>query len=125
MSSFSHQIRLFGKQTQERLDLITQRLEWQSFSEIVQMSPVRTGAFRNSWNIGISNISMSTAPGGPDSATDRGLSALLTVKAGQVIYISNSLPYAMRLEFGHSRQAPSPPGIVRYVAARMASFKFQ
>jgi len=36
---------------------------------------------------------------------------VLNLKAGQVIYLVNNLPYAIPLEYGHSSQAPG--GMVR------------
>jgi len=37
-------------------------------------------------------------------------------KVGQVFYYTNSMPYALKLEYGHSDQAPG--GIVRLTARR-------
>jgi hypothetical protein len=34
-------------------------------------------------------------------------------KLGQTIFLSNSMPYSKRLEFGWSKHAPAPNGIVR------------
>ena len=44
------------------------------------------------------------------------MAAFLAVKAGGVEYITNNLPYAERLEYGYSQQAPA--GMVRVTAAR-------
>ncbi|NTX09022.1 hypothetical protein, partial [Myxococcus sp. CA040A] len=38
-------------------------------------------------------------------------------KLGDTVYVTNNLPYARRLEFGHSAQAPR--GMVRVTVARL------
>lgn len=72
------------------------------------------GRFRANWQIGIGSMDTTTT-----EATDAGGSATIArlegeaqgVKAGQVVTVSNSLPYAQRLEVGWSKQAPA--GMVR------------
>ncbi|WP_439895304.1 hypothetical protein ACTACV_10405 [Pseudomonas syringae] len=77
------------------------------------------GRFRGNWMFGI---------GAPDGATTeevdhsgskstaRIVNGVLEFRAGDVAYITNSLPYAIPLEFGHSTQAPG--GMVRITVAR-------
>ncbi|RZA27799.1 MAG: hypothetical protein EOP02_09300 [Proteobacteria bacterium] len=77
------------------------------------------GRFRGNWMFSI---------GSPDNATTdevdpsgRNASARITngaleFKAGETAYITNSLPYAIPLEYGHSTQAPG--GMVRITVAR-------
>ena len=68
------------------------------------------GRFRANWQIGIGSMDTSTT-----EDTDAGGSATIArlsaeaqgIKAGQVVFLSNSLPYAQRLEAGWSKQAPS------------------
>lgn len=74
------------------------------------------GRFRSNWNYGL---------GGPDRTTTfstgittlNGLDALPAKPAGLIHYISNSLPYAQALEYGHSTQAPA--GIIAVIAIEM------
>ncbi|ATV18020.1 hypothetical protein CFN58_28435 [Pseudomonas avellanae] len=54
-------------------------------------------------------------PSGSKS-TARIVNGVLEFRAGDVAYITNSLPYAIPLEFGHSTQAPG--GMVRITVAR-------
>lgn len=77
------------------------------------------GRFRGNWMFSI---------GAPDGSTteevDRsGAKSMARIRngavefqAGQTAYITNSLPYAIPLEFGHSTQAPG--GMVRITVAR-------
>ena len=92
---------------------------------VVQRSPVDTGRFRGNWQIG---------DGGPDTRVDspfdkqplgsapslgsfaRWQDQLEGVLPGTIIYITNSLPYARRLEYeAYSKQAPA--GMVRTTVA--------
>jgi hypothetical protein len=95
---------------------------------VVQRSPVDTGRFRGNWQIG---------DGGPDTRTDspfdkqplgsapalgsfaRWQDQLEGALPGTVIYITNSLPYARRLEYeAWSKQAPA--GMVRVTLTEYA-----
>lgn len=73
------------------------------------------GRFRANWQVGIGAKNEDTsAP--PDksgnSALSRGRAVINTWQVGGgTIYLTNSLPYAKPLEYGHSKQAPS--GMVR------------
>ncbi|KPY33178.1 hypothetical protein [Pseudomonas syringae] len=77
------------------------------------------GRFRGNWMFGIGAPDGTTTeeidPSGSKS-TARIVNGVLEFRAGDVAYITNSLPYAIPLEFGHSTQAPG--GMVRITVAR-------
>lgn len=81
--------------------------------KVDQRSPVDTGHFRGNWQLGVNS-----APGGVIAGVDpkgAGLATRVTTRipedaAGKVYWLSNNVPYAMRLEMGYSKQAPQ--GIV-------------
>lgn len=87
---------------------------------IVLRTPVKTGRARGNWNVGV---------GSPDSAyTDnidkggwqtisRGHAIIGGSGEGQIIYITNSLPYILSLEHGWSEQAPA--GMVSVTLAEL------
>lgn len=90
--------------------------------KIVLMSPVDTGRFRANW------LSAYGAPNDSfnDKLFDQGGGAINNLKAainvldtGQFFYFTNSLPYAERLEYGWSQQAPG--GMVRVSVASWQS----
>lgn len=98
----------------EKADTVVRSSALAMGTSLVQKSPVDTGRFKGNWMYGAGVPNVRT-----DGAADRsggssitriqtGLSAW---KAGQTIYLANSLPYAKRLEYGWSQQAPS--GMVR------------
>ena len=78
------------------------------FSSVTTNSPVRTGSFRASWRMTIGHADTSVTDGGDPSAplSPPGMPSI-SLKPGQSLYISNSQPYAYRLEHGWSDQAPS------------------
>jgi hypothetical protein len=80
-------------------------------------SPVDTGRFRASWTIGVGQPDPRVAP-----ATEKGKVAtpeprIPAITIGATYYHANSLPYARRLEYGWSKQAPG--GMVRLTAAEI------
>jgi hypothetical protein len=103
-------------------ELFYRKLTLEILSRVVLKSPVDTGRFRANWNIG---------NGSPDTHTDQlvdpngtstiqlGQYQLMGMKInGQTIYVTNSLPYAYRLEYeGWSQQAPA--GMVRVTLAEL------
>ena len=104
-----------------------------AYQLLVMRSPVDTGRFRGNWNVSLgkaderNNMEWTSAAttGSPATAaeiTNSGVMATVDkiVKSGpQDTFLSNALPYAMKLEYGWSKQAPSPPGIVRLVAQQI------
>lgn len=84
------------------------------------------GRFRNNWQLGIGSVNYATNSGTDRSAknkktggtTTHGIIASIPAEAaGKVFYVSNSLPYAQALEYGHSRQAPGPGGVLGLTVA--------
>lgn len=76
------------------------------------------GRFRGNWQVGVNvrpqgELERIDASGSATIAD--GSSAISGARAGDMIWLSNNLPYALRLEFGHSKQAPG--GMVRITAA--------
>jgi hypothetical protein len=90
---------------------------------MVMKSPVDTGRFRANWNIGIGSVDSNTSDATDISgsgAISKAVAELNSFKVnGQIIYITNSLPYAYRLEYeGWSSQ--SPQGMVRITLAELS-----
>ena len=72
------------------------------------------GRFKNNWQVGIGfvNTDTSAPPSASGSAVEgRARAVLASWKPGQTIFLTNSMPYAKRLEHGWSKQAPG--GMVR------------
>lgn len=108
--SFSSDIRKFAEKTKLTLDQVHRKVIFDLTNSLVQMSPVKTGRFRNNWQIaeGFPNTNTTRTTGDP---THRLQGYAKTVHVGGIVYITNSLPYAIPLEYGWSKQAPQ--GMVR------------
>lgn len=98
----------------EKAELVVRRAALELQSGMIEKSPVDTGRFKGNWQVGVGQLNADTNQAADKSgqgALGRTAVALETWKPGQTIFLSNSLPYARRLEDGWSQQAPS--GMVR------------
>lgn len=105
-------VSVFEQATVRKTRQVTRAL----FDGFVQRSPVDTGSFRASWNISLGAPNLKTV-------NHQGYTTLPPpkfvfpkgFKLGMTIYIANGQPYAERLEYGWSQQAPT--GVVRVTVA--------
>ena len=123
MSNFALDLRKFAKKAGDNAEKVVRAVALDVTYSVVDMSPVDTGRFKNNWNVNVSSIDRMTrdttdASGAASKA--RADSALLSFTIGQNIYISNSLPYAQRLEDGYSGQAPA--GMVKVTLTKYQTF---
>lgn len=111
---FAEDLKKICDRAGDKAELVVRRAALDIGGQLVDRSPVDTGRFKNNWQTGIGgmdkNISAAADLGGA-GALARLTAKVAAWKPGQSIFISNSLPYAYRLETGWSKQAPS--GIVR------------
>jgi len=94
---------------------------------IISMSPVDTGHFKANWQFSVGSPPQGVLPL-EDPSGSRTLGRVVgeiesTAKVGVHAYIRNNVPYAMRLEYGYSAQAPQ--GMVRVTMLRWRSFVAQ
>lgn len=118
---FASQTEQWSEKALAKLELAFRKISLDAFSRVVQMSPVDTGRFRGNWQVSIGAISSDQIsesfvdPSGTSVISAIG-TAIAELKVGDSIYLTNNLPYARRLEYGWSGQAPN--GMVRIVAAQ-------
>lgn len=120
-STFTLDLARFGKKTEEQMSQIVRKICLDLFTIIVTRSPVDTGRFRANNQIDLNGMSGSTLlefherGRGDTSLTVTSTTAmqgresakLAQYKLGDTVFLYNNVVYAMRLEFGHSKQAPS------------------
>ena len=121
MSSFSADLKKFAEATKRNLNDTVRGVVLELGTRIVQRSPVDTGKFRGNWQLTVGGPDIRTnepfdkqALGSSPSAGtfDRWKGEIGAATIGSTFYITNSLPYARRLEYeGWSQQAPA--GMVR------------
>jgi hypothetical protein len=114
VSNFALDIANFARKARINIDVAHRKICLDLLSSLIKKSPVDTGRFRGNWQVGYMRINGATDS--PDdknggAAIGRGLSVLSSISVGGVVYLTNSLPYAIRLEYGWSKQAPN--GMVR------------
>lgn len=106
----------------EKHQLLLQAVAMQVLTGVVQMSPVDTGRFRGNWQVTIGSPSrqalLATDKSGAPTITN-GVATIEGAPPFGVIYITNNLVYAAKLEEGHSRQAPA--GMVAVTIANVES----
>lgn len=73
---------------------------------LVTRSPVDSGRFRHNWNTAINQVNYNTTLDVQNNAIARSAAVIESYKLGDTVNITNSLPYANRLEYGWSQQAP-------------------
>lgn len=109
--------REFGRLLQrvgDKVDTVVRKAAIDIGTSLVMKSPVDTGRFRGNWQFGIGKVNQDVS-----SEVDKsGAASVGRVVAGvgqwgnyQTMFMTNSLPYAIRLEYGWSQQ--SPQGMVR------------
>ncbi len=107
--SFGADLQGFAQRTGVKMDKVVRKVVIDMTSEIVRMTPVDTGHARSNYFWGtqrVSSTDLSSSPNGAASIS-RAFTFSESVKAGGVCYITNNLPYIMRLEYGWSKQAPA------------------
>lgn len=111
MGSWSVPLDKLAARAGARMETVVRKATFDLFRNVVLRSPVDTGRFRANWNVSYAspNYSTTAATNQARGVTEAGKA--LTLPVGGVTYLSNGLPYARRLEFGWSNQAPQ--GMVR------------
>ena len=119
MSGFTLDIKNFVEKAKKNPETVARQVSFRLFSAVIKASPVDTGRFRMNWQ-----TAGAVAPSGVIDGTDKGGAAAIGDAASYIFAASdwneftltNNLPYAERLEYGWSNQAPS--GMVRVNVAR-------
>jgi len=97
----------------EEIERVGRKATFMLFDAVQLRSPVDTGRFRGNWQVTKGTPAVGQVgrldPGGA-LANAEALKAL-SLPLGGVVYMTNNLPYARRLENGYSDQAPA--GMVR------------
>lgn len=110
MGTFSDQLAKFAATSQEQANRIAGQVLIDLGESVVDLSPVASGAFKANWQVGIGSVP-SPSNNAPDPSASSVKQALHTVAnegiGGKTVYVVNQKPYARRLEYGWSKQAPA------------------
>lgn len=117
--SFALDVSKFVEKAKKNPEKVMRQVSIKLFSAIIKASPVDTGRFRMNWM-----ASGGTPASGTTDATDKSgniaignaTSFVLKATDWREFTMTNNLPYAQRLEYGWSQQAPQ--GFVRVNVGR-------
>ena len=115
---FSSDLANFARKTGISMDKVVRKISLDLMRDLVMGTPVDTGHARSNWFVGTNRdggIDKAMAKNGSPSFA-RAAQFATALRAGGVFYITNNLPYIMRLEYGHSK-VQAPLGWVRSTVA--------
>lgn len=119
--SFSQQIKMFGDRSAKAVQQTRTAVTIKLFSAVIRDTPVDTGLARANWQLTEGQKATGTVTNvAPNKA------GLTVSEAGQIqktngdesLYLTNNLPYIVKLEEGFSKKAPE--GMVRRNILRFA-----
>ena len=116
--SFSLQVGAWADKARTNADVVTRKVVMEMVKRVVLRTPVDTGRARANWQTTIGAPAATTLDAQDKSggaAIGRGVEVAGRFPMGATVWISNALPYAPRLEYGWSKQAPA--GMVRVTVA--------
>ena len=108
---FAADLNKLCKRAGDKAEMVVRKTALELQSGMIEMSPVKSGRFKSNWTCGVGAVNPDTSAAPGTDAEGRTRTVLEGWKPGQTIFLTNSLPYARRLENGWSKQAPS--GVVR------------
>lgn len=119
MSKFTLDIQAFVTKAKKNPETVMRSVSLKLFSAIIKASPVDTGRFRGNWQTtGITPATGLIAGVDPtgNKAVNSAATFITNAPGWDTFTLTNNLPYAERLEYGWSKQAPV--GMVRVNIAR-------
>lgn len=118
MGSFDLDISKFVAKANKNVEKVVRSVSIKLFSAIIKASPVDTGRFRMNWQTSghapAQGTTTQTDPSGNLALSN--VTKYITSNSISEYTMANNLPYAERLEYGWSKQAPV--GMVRVNVAR-------
>ena len=113
--AFDRQIEAFAKKANISIDRAIRGTSIKLFSAIILASPVDTGRFRANWQASNERPASGEVNGFADPV-NKVATYINGAPFANEFTLANNLPYAYKLEFGYSNQAPQ--GMVRINVAR-------
>lgn len=114
MSKFTLDVRAFCEKAKKNPETVMRSVSIKLFSAVIKASPVDTGRFRMNWQTS-GPVIPSGLIAGVDVTGNKAVASATTFITNTPVWqeftLTNNLPYAQRLEYGYSKQAPS--GMVR------------
>ncbi|ATE85635.1 putative tail protein [Salmonella phage St162] len=119
MSKFTLDIQAFVAKAKKNPETVMRAVSLKLFSAIIKSSPVDTGRFRGNWQTTGATPATGLVAGVDTTGNKAVNNASTYIGSAPNWYeftLTNNLPYAERLEYGWSKQAPT--GMIRVNIAR-------
>lgn len=116
MKNFGDSVGRFGKKSLDELGELKQSVAIRLFSAVVADSPVLTGRLRANWQCSIGGADETTTENTDQTGSLAIESIVSTCEKStlrQSLHLTNSLPYAARIEFDGWSKEKAPAGMVR------------
>lgn len=119
--AFNADLTKFGKLTEQQALSIFRKIALDLDASVVLDTPVDEGRARGNWypSINIPSNEVDEESLGPSKSLSRISRTAPLAKLGDIIWLTNNLPYILPLENGHSSQAPE--GMVEVNVIRAAA----
>lgn len=119
--NFSAQIARFGKGAVDKIERVRRGVVLKLFTAVVMDTPVLTGRLRGNWRVSEGQPVLDTLdrvdPAGGAVLAEVGATVVKS-KGDTTLFLSNSLPYAQRIEYDGWSHTKAPEGMVRRNVAR-------
>ena len=106
MAGFSINLAKYAEKVKSDIQTVVQKSTQQAFAAVVKKTPVDTGRARANWYVSRGAIDTTTTASTDQGRATAEVDKALSLPAGDVVYLANSLPYARVLEYG---EYPNPP----------------
>jgi len=115
-AKFSTDIQKFADKVELDIRDVRRKITLDLFAEVTKRTPVDTGRLRASWAVSDGQPSSYSAPEGTKGSGPIEAKFYLPF---DISYVTNNLPYAIPIEYGHSKKRPQ--GMARVSLAVIAS----
>lgn len=121
MGKFSVPIQALADKAKADLETVARKATLMVFSSVALKSPVDTGRFRANWNVSHGAPTFDTTTSTEQERANLEVQKALTLPIGGVMWMSNGLPYARRLEHGWSKKQ-APFGMVKLTVQEFSDY---
>lgn len=109
MRIFAKEMAALGATIQSNVVKLQKEVAEHVVEFVATSTPIDTGQASGNWitNVGAPSTSMNIGPSSPGVSIGQVKTALMALRMGQDVHITNNLPYIVKLNQGYSQQAPA------------------
>ena len=121
MASFSSDIAKYAKKTGLSIDNAVVAICAEASTSIIKMTPRKSGRAAGNWFATIDEVSSESSETRREGEAIADAMAKSKKAAGHIFNLTNNLSYIRPLEYGHSKQAKNPDGMVRITVEKIST----